>query len=74
MSIDSVLAAADEVHKRATRKAVLRLLSVMCAAYFMAYIDCTKRRSGQDPSVPPHSVSAPASSSSATPSSKFRAT
>ena len=41
MSIDSVLAAADELHKRATRKAVLRLLSVMCAAYFMAYIDCT---------------------------------
>ncbi|WP_213575643.1 MFS transporter [Rhodococcus sp. USK13] len=41
MSIDSVLAAADELHKRATRKAVLRLLPVMCAVYFMAYIDRT---------------------------------
>lgn len=41
MSIDSVLAAADELHNRATRKAVLRLLPVMCAVYFMAYIDRT---------------------------------
>ncbi|MET0450698.1 MAG: MFS transporter [Mycobacterium sp.] len=41
MSIDSALAAADELHKRATRKAVLRLLPVMCAVYFMAYIDRT---------------------------------
>jgi len=41
MSIDSVLAAADELHERATRKAVLRLLPVMCAVYFMAYIDRT---------------------------------
>ncbi|MEV0249000.1 MFS transporter [Nocardia sp. NPDC050712] len=41
MSIDSVLATADELHQRATRKAVLRLLPVMCAVYFMAYIDRT---------------------------------
>jgi MFS family permease len=41
MSIESVLASADELHKRATRKAVLRLLPVMCAVYFMAYIDRT---------------------------------
>ncbi|MBU8812555.1 MFS transporter [Mycolicibacterium goodii] len=44
MSLDSsrsVLASADELHKRATRKAVLRLLPVMCVVYFMAYIDRT---------------------------------
>src|SRR5688500_18763907 len=41
MSVDSALSAADEVHGRATRKAVLRLLPVMCAVYFMAYIDRT---------------------------------
>lgn len=41
MSINDVLASADELHKRATRKAVLRLLPVMCAVYFMAYIDRT---------------------------------
>ncbi|ULN34160.1 MFS transporter [Mycolicibacterium smegmatis] len=44
MSLDSsraVLSSADELHKRATRKAVLRLLPVMCVVYFMAYIDRT---------------------------------
>jgi sugar phosphate permease len=44
MSLDSsraVLTSADELHKRATRKAVLRLLPVMCVVYFMAYIDRT---------------------------------
>lgn len=41
MSIDSALTSADELHRRATRKAVLRLLPVMCAVYFMAYIDRT---------------------------------
>jgi MFS family permease len=41
MSSDSVLASADDLHERATRKAVLRLLPVMCAVYFMAYIDRT---------------------------------
>ncbi|WP_158167580.1 MFS transporter [Mycolicibacterium smegmatis] len=44
MSLDSsraVLSSADELHKRATHKAVLRLLPVMCVVYFMAYIDRT---------------------------------
>ncbi len=44
MSLDSsraVLSSADELHKRATRRAVLRLLPVMCVVYFMAYIDRT---------------------------------
>ncbi|ABK75406.1 MFS transporter [Mycolicibacterium smegmatis] len=44
MSLDSsraVLSSGDELHKRATRKAVLRLLPVMCVVYFMAYIDRT---------------------------------
>ena len=41
MSFDSVLASADELHQRATRKALLRLLPVMCAVYFMSYIDRT---------------------------------
>jgi MFS family permease len=41
MGVDSLIASADELHSRATRKAVVRLLPVMCAVYFMAYIDRT---------------------------------
>jgi MFS family permease len=33
--------AADALHASATRKVMLRLLPIMCAAYFMAYIDRT---------------------------------
>ncbi|MEW2493342.1 MFS transporter [Streptomyces nodosus] len=39
MAIDSVSSAADALHARATRKALTRLLPVMLAAYFMAYVD-----------------------------------
>ncbi|MFF9217055.1 MFS transporter [Streptomyces viridosporus] len=41
MAIDSVSSAADTLHARATRKAMVRLLPIMLAAYFMAYIDRT---------------------------------
>jgi MFS family permease len=41
MTIDSVSSAADTLHERVTRKAMIRLLPVMLAAYFMAYIDRT---------------------------------
>ncbi|MFF2088297.1 MFS transporter [Nocardia sp. NPDC058176] len=40
MSIGSDLAS-NAFHARATRKVMFRLLPVMCAAYFMAYIDRT---------------------------------
>ncbi|MFC9850439.1 MFS transporter [Streptomyces prasinus] len=41
MTVDPVSSAADTLHARATRKAMVRLLPIMLAAYFMAYIDRT---------------------------------
>ncbi|MEZ7005195.1 MFS transporter [Streptomyces sp. AD55] len=41
MAMHPVSSAADTLHARATRKALVRLLPIMLAAYFMAYIDRT---------------------------------
>lgn len=41
MAIPLVSSAKDALHAVATRKAMFRLLPVMCAVYFMAYIDRT---------------------------------
>jgi hypothetical protein len=37
----SATTADDAVHRMATRKAMLRLLPLMCAIYFMSYLDRT---------------------------------
>ncbi|MGU3431956.1 MFS transporter [Actinomycetes bacterium M1A6_2h] len=41
MSTNPVASATDALHAVATRKVMFRLLPIMCAAYFMAYIDRT---------------------------------
>ncbi|MEU3345093.1 MFS transporter [Streptomyces sp. NPDC006700] len=41
MAINPLSPAADPLHERATRKALVRLLPIMLAAYFMAYVDRT---------------------------------
>jgi MFS family permease len=37
----SVIHSSDETHRLATRKALLRLIPLMCAIYFMSYLDRT---------------------------------
>lgn len=69
----------DAIHRAATRKAMLRLIPLMCAIYFMSFLDRTnvalaKVQLAADVGISaPHTGSARASSSSAMRCSKCRA-